>query len=387
MKNPSLNMLTSLKYHRFLAAVAILAGQLSVSVDAADMPGVRIRDIATMAGEHQNDVVGLGIVVGLQGTGGSSDGTKRAAVEILQKVGLRADPQTRAAVQQIREKTDNISVVMVTARLPPHSKPGQRMDVTVAAFDDAESLNGGVLLRTPLRGVDGEVYAIAMGPVSTNGGIFGGDGGSVQKNHPTTGRVPDGAVIEAEVPTEIIHQGHFHLLLRQPNLETASRMVRVINEAVDPSAWVSDPAMVSVRIPTEYAFRPFDFIAMCLKMTVHPDIPAKVVINERNGTVIFTEDVRLAAVAITHGNLVVTTSETPEVSQPAPLSGGQTAIVPRTEISVVEEERMINVIDQTATVSDLAASLNALGVTPRDLSSIFQMLKEAGALHAELELK
>ena len=365
----------------FTALFAVLAspafGELSV----------RIKDITTIAGEHPNDLIGLGVVVGLDGTGGTSEGTKRAAVEVLQKLGLRADPQTRQLIQQAREKTDNISIVMVTARLPPHAKPGQRMDVTVAAFDDAESLNGGVLLRTPLKGVDGNVYSLAMGPISTNGGSFGGAGATVQKNHPTTGRVPNGAVIEEEVPTQIIHQGHFHLLLRQPSLETATRIATVINDKGEPTAHVADPAMVSVRIPETFAFRPFAFIADCLKLNVSPDAPARVIINERNGTVIFTENVQLSAVAITHGNLIVTTTESPNVSQPAPFSEGQTVVTPKTDVTVTEEERIINVIPNAATVSDLAASLNALGVTPRDLSSIFQMLKEAGALHAELELK
>ena len=348
---------------------------------------VRLKDMTTIAGEHPNDLIGLGVVVGLNGTGGTSDSTKRAAVEVLQKLGLRADPQTRALIQQVREKTDNISVVMVTATLPPHSKPGQKMDVVVSAFDDAESLNGGTLLRTPLKAVDGQVYAIASGNVSINGGSFGGEAATVVKNHPTTARIANGAVIEAEVPTHIIHQGNFHLLLRMPAIETASRIAAAVNSFVPAAAYVADPAMVTVRIPDQFAFKPFEFIAQCLALTVEPDSPAKVVINERTGTVVFTDTVRLSAVAITHGNLIVTTMESPQVSQPAPFSEGETVVVPRTDVEVSEENRVINVLGQSATVSDLAASLNALGVTPRDLSSIFQMLKEAGALHAELELK
>lgn len=358
-----------------------------ISSEAVAQLAVRIKDITTVAGEHPNDLVGLGVVVGLNGTGGTSESTKRAAVEVLQKLGLRADPQTRELIQQAKEKTDNISIVMVTARFPPHAKPGQRIDVMVAAFDDAESLTGGTLLRTPLKGVDGEVYALATGQVSTNGGTFGGQGATVQKNHPTSGRVPSGAVIEVEVPTRIIHQGHFHLLLRQPNVDTASRIAEAINAVAEPTAYVADPSMVTVRIPNFFAFRPFSYIADCLNIRVQPDTPARVIINERNGTVIFTENVQLSAVAITHGNLIVTTTESPQVSQPAPLSNGQTVVTPSTDVTVTEEERFINVVPNAATVNDLAASLNALGVTPRDLSSIFQMLKEAGALHAELELK
>lgn len=348
---------------------------------------IAIRDITDIAGEHPNDLMGLGLVVGLEGTGGSSESTKRAAIELLQRMGLRADPATRAAIQQAREKTDNISVVMVTATLPPHATPGNTVDVVVSAFDDAESLNGGQLIRTPLRGADGEVYAVATGSISINGGNFGGQAASVVKNHPTSGRIPDGAVVEECIPTNIIHSGVFHLLLRRNNLETARRIRDAVNAFADEMAWIQSPAMVSVQIPPDYAATPFQFIAECRALMVSPDVPARVIINERTGTVVFTENVRLSSVAITQGNIVVQTRESPQVSQPNAFGAGETVAVPRTDVEVVEESRAINVIDDTATVADLAASLNALGVSPRDLSSIFQMLKEAGALHAELELK
>ena len=354
---------------------------------AFEAPQVRIRDITDIAGEHPNDLIGYGLVIGLAGTGGTSESTKRAAIEFLQKMGLRADPQIRALVQRAREKTDNISVVMVTATLPPNKKPGQKVDVIVAAFDDAESLNGGVLMRTPLKGVDGQVYAIANGPVSTNGGEFNGNAASVVKNHPTTGRVSDGAVIEVEVPTSIIHQGVFHLLLHHPSLESASRIASAVNMIAPETAVIIDPAMVSIRVPFQESFLPYQFIAKCLEQMVTPATAAKVIINERTGTVVFTEDVRLSLVGLTHGNLIVTVVESPEVSQPESFGAGNTVVVPRSDVGVTEENRMINVVPTNATVSDLAASLNALGVSPRDLSSIFQMLKEAGALHAELEIK
>ena len=207
------------------------------------------------------------------------------------------------------------------------------------------------------------------------------------KNHPTTGRVPNGAVIEVEVPAKIIHQGVFHLLLRHPSLETAVNIVTAVNTVAPETAVIIDPAMVSVRVPFQANFLPYQFIAKCRSLMVTPAMDAKVIINERTGTVVFTEDVRLSGVAITHGNLIVTTVESPEVSQPDAFGAGDTVVVPRTEVGVTEENRRINVIPANPTVSDLAASLNALGVSPRDLSSIFQMLKETGALHAELELK
>jgi flagellar P-ring protein precursor FlgI len=350
-------------------------------------PQVRIKDITQLSGEHPNQLTGYGLVTGLAGTGGTSESTKRLAINLLQKLGLRANPQVRELIQQAREKTDNISVVMVTATLPPHAKKGQRVDVVVSAFDDAESLNGGILISTPLTGVDGEVYALAGGSVSINGGNFGGQAASVVKNHPTSGRIAGGAVIEDEVPSTIFKQGVFHLLLRHPEYETARRITEAINGLSPGCAAVIDPAMVAVQVPYEDALAPFDFVARCQELTVTPDILAKVVINERTGTIVFSENVRLSSVAITHGNLIVSTIESPEISQPGAFSEGQTAAVPRTSVDVVEQGTSVNVIDQTGTVADLAASLNALGVSPRDLSSIFQMLKESGALHAELEIK
>ena len=367
-----------------VAALFCLCGD---ALYAFESPMVRIKDITDVAGEHPNDLIGYGVVTGLAGTGGTSEATKRAAIEFLQKMGLRADPQIRAFIQRAKEKTDNISVVMVTATLPPFGKPGQKIDVIVSAFDDAESLNGGVLLRTPLKGVDGAVYAVAGGPVSTNGGEFGGAASSVVKNHPTTGRVAGGATIEVEVPAKIIHQGVFHLLLRHPSLESAVNIARAVNVVAPETAVIVDPAMVSIRIPYEATYLPYEFMAKCQSLLVTPAMAAKVIINERTGTVVFTEDVRLSGVAITHGNLIVTTVESPEVSQPEAFGSGDTVVVPRTDVGVTEENRRINVIPTNPTVSDLAASLNALGVSPRDLSSIFQMLKETGALHAELELK
>ncbi len=369
------------------ALVAVLCCLCGDALYAFESPMVRIKDITDVAGEHPNDLIGYGVVTGLAGTGGTSEATKRAAIEFLQKMGLRADPQIRAFIQRAREKTDNISVVMVTATLPPFGKPGQKIDVVVSAFDDAESLNGGVLLRTPLKGVDGAVYAVAGGPVSTNGGEFGGAASSVVKNHPTTGRVAGGGTIEVEVPAKIIHQGVFHLLLRHPSLESAVNIARAVNVIAPETAVIVDPAMVSIRIPYEATYLPYQFMAKCQSLLVTPAMAAKVIINERTGTVVFTEDVRLSGVAITHGNLIVTTVESPEVSQPEAFGAGDTVVVPRTDVGVTEENRRINVIPTNPTVSDLAASLNALGVSPRDLSSIFQMLKETGALHAELELK
>jgi len=360
---------------------------LALSSTNAGEPLVRIRDITQIAGEHPNQLTGMGLVIGLAGTGGNSQTTKQFALNLLQKMGNRADPLLRENIQRSQEKTDNMSVVFVNATLPPHAKNGQRIDVTVAAFDNAKSLTGGNLVATELYGPDGEVYVLAAGPISLNGGDFAGNGANVTKNHPTTGRVPMGGTVEAEVPCTVFQNGIFELLLRAPHYLTAMNISTAINLYSPGSAIVRDPATVAVRLPASAAGDYFRFVAECQELTVHPGSIARVVINERTGTIVIGSDVKLSQVAITHGNLIVSTVETPEVSQPAPFSQGETIVVPRTSVDVTEQGGVINVIEQNVTVGDLAASLNALGVSPRDLSSIFQMLKESGALHAELELK
>lgn len=354
---------------------------------AAGEPLVRIKDITQVAGEHPNQITGFGLVTGLAGTGGSSPTTRMFALQVLQKMGNRADPLLRENIQRSQEKTDNMSVVIVNAMLPPHAKPGQKIDVTVSTFDNAKSLNGGVLVFAELLGVDGDVYAIAGGPVSTNGGNFSGDAASVVKNHPTTGRIPLGAVVEAAVPCTLFEEGIFELLIMYPQYSTAQNISKALNLYSPGCSAVVDPATVAVRLPADAVVDPFRFIAECQELSVEPGRVARVVINERTGTVVIGSDVRLSQVAITHGNLIVSTTESPEVSQPNPLSDGETVVVPRTAVDVTEQSGAISVLDQNVTVGDLAASLNALGVSPRDLSSIFQMLKESGALHAELELK
>ena len=368
------------------ALFAAVIGILPTSVQAGN-PMVRIKDITTIRGEHPNVIKGLGLVHGLAGTGGTSPTTKQLALQLLQKMGNRADPTLRENIQRSQEKTDNMSVVWVQIILPPYAKRGQKLDAVVAAFDNAKSLHGGVLAETVLEGDDGQVYAIASGPISLNGGDFGGAAASVTKNHPTTGRIPMGAIVEEEVPCKIFEGDVFRFLLRAPQFATADRMSKAINQYAPGSAAVADPATVAVRIPSNALADPFRFIAECQELLVEPGNTARVVINERTGTIVFGADVKLSQVAITHGNLIVSTAETPQVSQPNAFSGGETTVVPNTSIDVTEQGAVINVIEENVTVGDLATSLNALGVSPRDLSSIFQMLRESGALHAELELK
>lgn len=346
---------------------------------------VRVKDITSVAGVRDNQLVGMGLVTGLNGTGGKNPSTRQFAMNMLQRFGLRADPEQRARLQNdTRLKTDNLSVVVVTANLPAFARKGSTLDVTVSAFDDATSLQGGQLVMTPLFAANDEVYAVASGPVSIGGFSFEGQAGSVQKNHPTTGRIAGGATVEAETCTPIGQQGVVQLLLQDPNYETASRIGQAINLVYPETARATDAGTVSVSVPQLHQSDIPAFLSLIGQLTVRPDVKARVVINERTGTVVIGTNVRLSQVLITHANLAVITSETPVVSQPAPFSEGQTVVVPRTDLEVIEEERPVSVIDRTATVGDLARALNALGVTPRDLSAIFQQLKASGALHAEL---
>ncbi|MEW4490309.1 flagellar basal body P-ring protein FlgI [Thalassoglobus sp. JC818] len=349
---------------------------------------VRIQDITTVQGVQRNQLVGMGLVTGLDGTGGRSPVTRRFALNMLQRFGVRSDPVLRSIIERdTAQRTDNISVVTVTADLNSLDKQGSQIDVLVSAFDDAESLQGGQLIMTPLFGADGEVYAVASGPLSIGGFSFSGQGATVQKNHPTTGRIPNGAVVEVEVGNGIGCGGRVRLLLNDPSLETARRIGDVINEEFPQSAMIGDAGSVEIWIPEAFHGAVPEFLAIVEMMTVIPDVPARVVINERTGTIIVGEHVKLSKVLITHANLAVSTAESPEVSQPAPFSDGVTAIVPRTDIVVEEEDGTIAVLEESVTVGELAQALNALGVAPRDLSSIFQMLKESGSLHAELLFK
>ena len=257
----------------------------------------------------------------------------------------------------------------------------------VSAFDDAKNLAGGQLIMTALKGVDGEVYAVASGAISTGGFAFSGDAAKAQKNHPTTGRIPNGATIERETCTPISQNGIVRMLLRQADFETARRIAVAINTEFPASARTIDSTTVEITVPPPQANDVAGFVGHIGNIKVIPDRPARVVINERTGTVIIGENVRLSRVLITHANLSIMTAETPEVSQPAPFSEGKTTVVPRTQMNVVEEKSLVNEIDRQATVGDLVRALNALGVTPRDLSSIFQQLKESGSLHAELLFK
>lgn len=349
---------------------------------------VRISDITSVGGVRKNQLVGMGLVTGLNGTGGTSPVTRRFALNMLQRFGVRSDPLLRNRIEtDTAQRTNNLSVVTVTADLESFAREGSRIDVSVATFDDAESLQGGQLIMTPLFGADGQVYAVASGPVSVGGFSFSGDAARVQKNHPTMGRIPGGATVELETCSPLAFDGQVRLILATPSFETARRISMSINKEFPQSAIATDSATVDIIVPFALHSTVSDFIARVGNLRVQPDVPARVVINERTGTVVVGEHVRLSRVLITHANLAVSTVESPLVSQPAPFSEGETAVVPRTDVLVEEENNPVSIIEPTTTVGELAQALNALGVAPRDLSSIFQQLKESGALHAELEFK
>jgi flagellar P-ring protein precursor FlgI len=277
---------------------------------------------------------------------------------------------------------------MVTAMLPPFTKQGNQLDVLVSSLGDAKSIAGGTLIMTPLKGGDSQVYAVAQGSVLTNSFAFGGQAASAQKNHPTAGSIPNGALVEREIPNVLTGKTILRLNLHKADFTTASRIETVINNKFSSSiATTTDPGSVILRIPDDYANRTVDFVAALETLDVRPDNQAKVVLNERTGTIVMGENVRISTVAVSHGNLSLVIKETPQVSQPSPLSTvGQTVTVPRTELKVTEESRRLMVLPEGASIGDVVRALNQLGVTPRDLIGIFQAIKASGALQADLSI-
>ncbi|MEZ0343648.1 MAG: flagellar basal body P-ring protein FlgI [Caldimicrobium sp.] len=342
--------------------------------------GVRLKDIMDVEGVRGNYLVGYGLVVGLKGTG-DGDQTKftvQSVVNMLEKFGIR--------VPKEQVKLKNVAAVLVTAYLPPFAKPGQRIDVEVSALGDAKSLQGGTLLMTPLTGPDGRVYALAQGPVSIGGFAAGGAAAQTQVNHPTVGKIPNGAIVEREVPMEDFNsQNVLTLSLRTEDFSTASQVAEAINTYLRGKfAKPLDIRNVELKVPEKYRGRVVSLLGDIGNLEIRPDVPARVVIDEKTGTVIMGENVRISRVAVAHGNLSVEVREMPEVIQPLPFTRGETTIVPRTEITAKEEKAKIVVLEEGATLGELIRALNAVGATARELIAILQAIKAAGALHAEL---
>ncbi len=339
----------------------------------------RIKDIAYLEGVRENQLVGYGLVVGLNGTGDSAGSkfTVQALVNMMERMGL--------SVERSTVKVDNAATVIVTAQLPPFAKPGSSIDVLVSSMGDADSLTGGTLLMTPLKGPDGKVYAVAQGSLIVGGLAFGGKAAKVQKNHPTVGRIPGGALVEREVAFSLPSGTHLTYRLQDSDFTTVTRVASAINRKFNRTiAKPRDSGGVKINIPENYRDSIVDFIAAIENLEVRPDFPAKIVINEKTGTIVMGEDVRLSTVAVSHGNLSLVVSESAEVSQPNAFSQGQTAAVSQTEMDMVEDQGNMIVMPMGISIGEIARALNAIGASPRDLIAIFQAIKAAGALHAEL---
>ncbi len=367
-------------------AVALAALLVTLSLASPARASSRIKDIADFEGVRENMLVGYGLVVGLNGTGDTlTDAafTKQSLVGMLERLGVN----TRDAIDTL--KTANVAAVMVTATLPAFSRQGSRIDISVAALGNAKSLLGGTLLVTPLIGADGEVYAVAQGQVAVSGFSAQGAAASVTKGVPTNGRIANGAIVEREIDFRITNLRNVRLALRNPDFTTARRVAQAINRFVGLAAAApSDPGTISVAVPPNYNGGVVALLTDIEQLRVDPDQVARVVIDENSGVIVMGENVRISTVAIAQGNLTVRITETPQVSQPTPFSqGGQTAVVPRTNIQVDEDKgKKLAVVPSGISLQELVNGLNALGVGPRDLITILQSIKAAGALQAEIEV-
>jgi flagellar P-ring protein precursor FlgI len=371
-------------------ALVLAATILSlVPAAASQASSARVKDVARIVGIRDNEIFGYGILMGLNGTGDrrqSSFFTAQSLQNLLTRQGINLTPATRAQID-----TRNLAAVMVTAKLPAFARVGTSLDVTVSSIGDATSLLGGTLLMTPLLGPDNQVYAVAAGPVSVGGGFSvaaGSTGETAQKNHPTVGRIVSGATVERELPMPVNSQ-RLTVALIYPDFTTAATLAQSVNAALGGSlAQATDAATVVVDVPPADQARLVEFVARLEQVILVTDAPAKVVVNERTGTVIIGSQVRISTVAVSHGNLSISIKSELQVSQPPPFAphGSATTVVPKTEVNVKEERAALAVVPGGASIGDVVTGLNAIGVTPRDLIAILQAMKRAGALNAELEV-
>lgn len=363
------------KYSYILVFLVLLFGILSTSF--AQDPIVAIGDISRVEGIRSNHLSGFGLVLGLAGTGDSTrfQPTIQSHANMLQNFGINVTPE------EVRSR--NVAAVMVTAELPPFAYSGDTIDIKISSIGDARSLQGGVLFLTPLLATDGDVYAVAQGAISIGGYNYQQAGTQVRENHPTVAAIPNGAIVEKELKAEI-NKEKLSLILNQENFQTVSSMVQVINDQFAAEiAQGINAKEVEIEVPTEYKDNLVDFIARINNLDVQVNIKARVVINERTGTVVFTHNVRLSSIAVAHGNIKVSIRPETEVHLP---EEGETIITTGTEIDVEKEEGHLNLVPSNTRISDLVQALNTIGATPRDIVAIFQEIKTAGALHAELIL-
>lgn len=342
----------------------------------------RIKDLASVAGIRENQLLGYGLVVGLDGTGDQTTQTPftiQSLKSMLAQFGITLPEGTNPQL-------NNIAAVIVQANLPPFAKPGQTIDVTVSSLGNAKSLRGGSLLMTPLKGADGNVYAIAQGNMVVGGfGIESNDGSSVTVNVPSAGRIPNGASVERAVPTPFAENNYIVLNLHKPDFTTANHMTDAINEWLGAGTASSlDGSSVHVNAPMELSQK-VAFVSMLENITVEPgEGAAKIIINSRTGTVVIGQHVRVTEAAVSHGSLVVTISDNPTVSQPGPLSNGQTAVIPNSDIEVMQEDSRMFLFNPGVSLDDIVRAVNQVGAAPGDLVAILEALKEVGALKAEL---
>jgi flagellar P-ring protein precursor FlgI len=362
-------------------ATLVLLSMLVLILSGAphEVHASRIKDLADISGVRTNQLVGYGLVVGLDGTGDSNktEFTVQSLVNMMERLGMRLNRKD--------VKVDNVAAVMVTAELPPFAKAGSSIDVLASSIGDADSLVGGTLLMTPLKGPDGQVYAVAQGPLAVGALSFGGKAAKVQKNHPTVGRIPGGASVEREIAFNLPESRMLRYQLRDADFTTVTRMAQAINDYFgDMLAAPVDSSSLNVQAPPSAQMPLIEFIAAVEHLEIQPDTGARIVVSERSGTVVMGENVRLSTVAVSHANLNLVISEGMQVSQPGPFSEGETVVAPQTQIEMSEEKGNLVVMPMGVSIGDVARALNAIGATPRDLIAIFQAIKAAGALHAEL---
>lgn len=353
----------------------------SISSAKAD---TRIKDIVEFEGVRDNMLVGYGLVVGLNGTGDSLSNapfTKQSVIGMLERLGVNIRDESL--------NTKNIAAVTVTATLPPFLNQGSRIDITVSTLGDAKSLQGGTLLVTPLLGADSSVYAVAQGPVAISGFTASGDAGSVTQNIPTTGRIAAGAIVEKEIGFNLAQLDEIRLSLRNPDFTTARRIADAINGLLkEPASIAQNSASIKLKKPAGYTKDMVALLTEIEQLTIKPDQLARVVIDERSGTIVMGEGVRISTIALAQGNLTIRISETPQVSQPQALAQqGQTTVVPRSDIQVdTGSDKKVAYVPQSVSLQELVSSLNALGIGPRDIITILQSIKAAGALQADIEV-
>jgi flagellar P-ring protein precursor FlgI len=365
---------------KYIAVIVSLLILLVLPAQAA-----RIKDIASLTGVRSNSLIGYGLITGLNGTGDDmkkSVFTLQAIYNLMIRNGITVDPDNMRNI-----KLKNVAAVMVIADLPPFAKPGSTIDVQVSSIGDAKSISGGTLIMTPLKGADGNVYAVAQGPLTNGAFSYGGKAAKVQKNHPTAGRIANGATIENTVPVDLGVAGQLNYQLDNADFTTASNISQAVNQLYGPdTAFPTDSGSVAISVPQIFQDHMVQFISSIETIEVDADSVARVVVNERTGTVVMGKNVTLSTVAVSHGNLSLIIDERADVVQPNPFAFGQTVETPRTDISLVEEEGQLTVLNmkKDVNIGDVVSALNAIGATPRDLIAILQAIKASGSMQGEL---